>query len=489
MDVLGLGLLAYQDDLQPLPLAQMLGAVGIEHRNAGSRARRGRQPLSDRLGLDVGVQTREQHLFQRLGRDAQQRLFLADQPLALHLDRGAHHGDRVHLAVAGLETVELTLLDGELEVLDLVIVAFELVAQFVELVGQIGHLDLEPVERLGRADAGDHVLALGVDQIFAVELVLAGGRIAGEGHAGGRIVATVAEHHGHDIDRRAVGHVRGDVELFAIVDRALAGPGVEDGLDRDLELLIGIGREGVSRGVLDHLEEALAGLAQIRGREIDVLLGVGGLLDGGEFLVEGFVGHAERDLAEELDEAPIGVITEARIVGGTDHALQGRAVEAQVEDGVHHARHRHRRSRAHRDQQRIVRVAEALAGLLLQGAHLLVDLFDQAGRQGALGFVEIFQTGRRGDDESGRDVQPDLGHLAQVGALAAEQLLVLSIAVLERKDILSRSVHRWGPPLLFGWCDGSGAPGDMLPYPKRPGYLGFFTQSDGSSTKRQSWNQ
>jgi hypothetical protein len=34
------------------------------------------------------------------------------------------------------------------------------------------------------ADAGDHVFALGVDQELAVELVLAGGRVAGEGDAG-----------------------------------------------------------------------------------------------------------------------------------------------------------------------------------------------------------------------------------------------------------------------------------------------------------------
>ena len=42
---------------------------------------------------------------------------------------------------------------------------------------------------------GDHVLALGVDQVLAVELVLAGRGIAGEGDAGGRILAHVAEHH------------------------------------------------------------------------------------------------------------------------------------------------------------------------------------------------------------------------------------------------------------------------------------------------------
>ena len=40
--------------------------------------------------------------------------------------------------------------------------------------------------RQRRADAGDDVLALGIDQELAVELVLAGGRVAGEGDAGAR---------------------------------------------------------------------------------------------------------------------------------------------------------------------------------------------------------------------------------------------------------------------------------------------------------------
>jgi len=41
---------------------------------------------------------------------------------------------------------------------------------------------------LRRADAGDDILALCVDQELAVELVIAGRRVAGEGDAGGAIV-------------------------------------------------------------------------------------------------------------------------------------------------------------------------------------------------------------------------------------------------------------------------------------------------------------
>ena len=56
----------------------------------------------------------------------------------------------------------------------------------MQLLVDLGHLLLELADRLGGADAGDDVLALGVDQVVAVEDVLAGVRVAGERDAGAR---------------------------------------------------------------------------------------------------------------------------------------------------------------------------------------------------------------------------------------------------------------------------------------------------------------
>ncbi len=94
-------------------------------------------------------------------------------------------------------------------------------------------------------------------------------------------------------------------------------------------------------------------------------------------------GTPEGHLAEELDEAAVGVVAEARVAGVPDLALQGLAVEAEVEDGVHHARHGHGRAGADRDQQRVGGVAEALAGLGLQGLHVGVDLVHDPVGQGS----------------------------------------------------------------------------------------------------------
>src|SRR5438105_3612486 len=49
-------------------------------------------------------------------------------------------------------------------------------------------------------DAGDHVLALGVDQKLAVKALVAGRRIARERNAGCGGLAHVAENHGLDVD-------------------------------------------------------------------------------------------------------------------------------------------------------------------------------------------------------------------------------------------------------------------------------------------------
>ena len=100
-------------------------------------------------------------------------------------------------AVAGLEHPEAALFDRELDVLHVAVVGFEFLDVAHEL-GEhlrhaffergflaVGRLAFARGQRLGRADARDDVLALGVDQILAVEGGLARRGIAREGDAGG----------------------------------------------------------------------------------------------------------------------------------------------------------------------------------------------------------------------------------------------------------------------------------------------------------------
>ena len=83
------------------------------------------------------------------------------------------------------------------------------------------------------------------------------------------------------------------------------------------------------------------------------------------------------DVAEHLHEAPVGVPGEALVAGRAREALDRLVVEAEVEDRVEHPRHRLARAGAHGDQQRVVGVAEPLAGLLLEPRERLGDLLGQ----------------------------------------------------------------------------------------------------------------
>ena len=107
----------------------------------------------------------------------------------------------------------------------------------------LGELLGQGVEVLGVADAGHHVLALGVDEEVAVGLVLAGGGVAGEADAGAAVVVAVAEHHRLDVDGGA--QVVGDALPHPVGDGPGAVPRLEDGLDGAAQLLIGSCGNGV----------------------------------------------------------------------------------------------------------------------------------------------------------------------------------------------------------------------------------------------------
>src|SRR5581483_11572537 len=106
--------------------------------------------------------------------------------------------------------------------------------------------------------------------------------------------------------------------------------------------------------------------------------------------------------------------------------------------------HRMLRPRTHGDQQRVPAVAKGFAGLAFKRREVMLDLVRQAKRFGAGG--EVLAAGMRGDGESGRYGKPEPGHLGQVRAFAAEQVLESLVAFGEFIHVYGRygSVHR-GP--------------------------------------------
>jgi hypothetical protein len=436
VDVVGRGLDPYQDDLLAR-LAACLGFVGGEDHVAHRGARRGRQPLGNDFALGARIEGGMQELVQGGGVHAADGLLAADQALLRHVHRDPHR--RLHGAFsgAGLQQPEPAALEGELDVLHVPVVLLEPLVDPHELPVGLGHLLLEgrqirlvggaarEVDGLRSADARHHVFTLGVLQVLAVEVLLAGGRIACEGDAGGAVVSHVAEHHGLDVHRGAP--VLGDAVDPPVADRALVGPGTEHRPHRAPELLGGVLGEGASGELEHHLEVGGDQLPPVLGAECGIEIHAAGVLQILEARLEARVGHAENDVAVHLDEAPVAVQGEA-LVGSGGQAPDAAVVQAEVQHRVHHAGHGDPGAGAHGDEQRVVGVAEAGAHDLLDPAQGGLDVGSQLTRELAAGAAEGGALRRR-DGEAGRHRDAETVHLGEVRALAAEDLAHVGAAI------------------------------------------------------------
>jgi len=152
-------------------------------------------------------------------------------------------------------------------------------------------------------------------------------------------------------------------------------------------------------------------------------------------------------VTEHLDESSIAVPGElfvARVIG---EGLDGVVVESDVEDGVHHARHRFPSSRPAGDEQGIG-VAPQL------GSHHVFDLsecrghlFSQSVGVGSVVVTEVIAD-FGGDREPGRHLDSDPGHFGEVGTLAAERVLhvgrAIGLTTAEEIDVLGCIRHESG---------------------------------------------
>ena len=100
-DVFGTRLDAHENDLAPVR-GELRGLFRIEDDFADSRARRGGETRGENIALRRGIDRGMQQLFERLRLDARDRLILADEAFAGHVDgelerraRGAFAGARL----------------------------------------------------------------------------------------------------------------------------------------------------------------------------------------------------------------------------------------------------------------------------------------------------------------------------------------------------------------------------------------------------------
>ena len=400
------------------------GGHGIwrgEHDRPLGGARRRRDALREHVEVGVAGERGVQQRVEPVGVDRDDRTSAVQQALLDGIDGKPHGRLRGALGVARLEHEEAALLDRELRVLHVLVVALEAAQDLHQLVVRLGHQLLHVVQVARVADAGHHVLALRVDEEVAGGRRLAGDLVARERDAAARAVALVAEHHLLNVDRRAP-FVRDAVDA-AVADRPFAEPRVEDRADRLGQLLLRLLGELLAGLVGEHLLEALGQRLQRVHVQLDVMLDPRLRLGRLDQVLVALTGDAAADVAEHLDEAPVGVPGEALVVGPTREPLDRLVVQPEVEDGVHHPGHRLARAAADRDEQRVVGVAQLLVGLFLEAFQRLGHLILHPLREGAVG-LHVGHARLGGDREAGGHAlgTEHARHLSDVRALAAQQL-------------------------------------------------------------------
>src|SRR4030095_15006294 len=120
---------------------------------------------------------------------------------------------------------------------------------------------------------------------------------------------------------------------------------MEHSRNRDAQLLIWIFRNRALFGK-DDLFFSGNDLAQVVGFQICILATSSLSFEPIEHPLKLFVSHAHHDLAEERCEASIRVERETQITSLFRKALNSVFVEAEIENCVHHARHRKRGARS-----------------------------------------------------------------------------------------------------------------------------------------------
>ena len=430
LDVLGRSLQTDQNHLLATGIPS-LGVLGGKDDLAAGGAGRGGQGLAHRLSSlqSLGVKLGMQQSIQVAGINHGHGLLLGDHALVHQVAGDLQGGGSSALAVAALQHVELPMLHGELHILHVAIVIFQNVADLDELVISLGELLGHLSDGHGSTHAGHHVLALGVGQELAHELLLAGGGVTGKGNTGAAIITHIAKGHGLNVDGSAPGI--GDVVIAAIHVGTGVIPGTEHSLDGAHQLLLRIGGEiladlGLVLGLELHGQLLQVGSIQLHVLG-DALLGLHGV----DKLLKVLLAHLHDHIGIHLDEAAVAIPGPTGIVGLLGDDIHHVLVQAQIQDGVHHTGHGGPGAGTNGDQQGILMIAELLAGDLLHFLDVLHDLSHDLGID--LAAILIVLSARLGGNgEALGNRQTDVGHLSQVGTLAAQQLTHGCVALCEQ---------------------------------------------------------
>jgi hypothetical protein len=392
----------------------------MEDRRAGRRAGGGREPLGDDVELRLRVDHGVKQLVDLLRLEAHERLLLREQLLLHHVHGDLDGGGRGPLPVPRLEHVQDVALDGEFEILHVLVMLLELRGDPHQLVEDLGEFLLHVADLVRRADAGHDILALRVDEILAVKLFRARRGVPREADAGGAIVPHVSEHHRLDVHRRA--DIVGNSVRLPVILRPVVVPRPEHRVPRQFQLDQRVLRELPLQALLDQRLELPAQVLQILGGQVDVVGGAALLLLRVEDVLEVPLGEIEHDVGEHHQEAAIGIVREPRVAGVPRKPFHRLVVQSEVEDRVHHPRHGELRPRPDGDKQRVFRIAEFLPERPLELREVRRDLrLDILGKLPAVPVIQVAGVGA--DGKPRRNRHAEVRHLGESRSLPAEDVL------------------------------------------------------------------
>ena len=294
------------------------------------------------------------------------------------------------------------------------------------------------VQRSGRSYARDHVLALSIDQPFAVEFIFTGRGIARECHASGGSLTHVSENHRLHSDRGAP--FIGNALDPAVGDRPLAVPALKNRADSAPELFDrdrrGKAFPSTSRTFALKISTNFFRSSAVRSVSCCVAFFT---LHGGHFMFElhadapafqGFDtgGFFHDHIRIHHDQPAIGVVGETLVTGFLNQSLDRLAGQTDVQDGFHHSRHGTAGAGSDGHEKRIRGVAEFGTHDFFHFKHGQPDLFIQFDRIFLAVLIKI-GANIRGDRKARRYRNSKVGHLRQVGALSSQQFFHLRFSV------------------------------------------------------------
>ena len=365
-NVLRRGFQTHQNNLFPLLLMGILRVICGKVNLTSRSTRRCGQCFTDNLAAlqCLCIKGRMQQLIQALCLNAQNCFFRCNSAF-IHQITGNLHSCRCGtLAVSCLQEEQIAFLDGEFHILHVAVMVFQTVGNVHKLCITLRQILCQLGDRLRSTDAGYNVFALGINQVLAKNTLFAGGRVTGKCHAGTGGITHVAEYHGLDIDCGTP--VTRDIIHTTVYNGTWVIPGTEYCLDSLHQLYLRVLRELLAHFFLINCLIPCDDLLQVLCGQVSIIFCTLGFLDFVQNTFKDLFAHLHNDIGEHLDKPTVRIVSKPRIAGFLCKAFDRNIIQAKVQNGIHHARHRCPGTGAYRYQQRIGLIAELLAPLFLQ---------------------------------------------------------------------------------------------------------------------------